>query len=43
MAGKRVPSLLAQRAVSEDEEGAARCPFCSQNAHGETMLVRCAQ
>jgi hypothetical protein len=23
--------------------GAARCPPCSQNAHGETVLVRCAQ
>jgi len=23
--------------------GAARCPFCSQNAQGETVLVRCAQ
>jgi hypothetical protein len=27
----------------KDEEGAARCPLCSQNAHGETVLVRCAQ
>jgi hypothetical protein len=27
----------------KDEEGAARCPPCSQNAHGETVLVRCAQ
>ena len=24
-------------------EGAARCPSCSQNAHDETVLVRCAQ
>src|SRR6185295_20291031 len=23
--------------------GAARCPPCSQNAHDETVLVRCAQ
>src|SRR5207244_5397795 len=23
--------------------GAARCPSCSQNAHDETVLVRCAQ
>ena len=36
-------SVLAQRAASKDEEGAARCPSCSQNAHGETVLVRCAQ
>ena len=27
----------------KDGEGAARCPSCSQNAHGETVLVRCAQ
>ena len=27
----------------KDGEGAARCPPCSQNAHGETVLVRCAQ
>jgi hypothetical protein len=26
----------------KDEEGAARCPLCSQNAHDETVLVRCA-
>jgi hypothetical protein len=26
-----------------DGEGAARCPPCSQNPHGETVLVRCAQ
>ena len=24
-------------------KGAARCPPCSQNAHDETVLVRCAQ
>jgi len=24
-------------------QGAARCPPCSQNAHDETVLVRCAQ
>jgi hypothetical protein len=23
--------------------GVARCPSCSQNAHDETVLVRCAQ
>ena len=27
----------------EDERGVARCPPCSQNAHDETVLVRCAQ
>ena len=27
----------------KDGEGAARCPSCSQNAHDETVLVRCAQ
>jgi hypothetical protein len=27
----------------KDEEGAARRPSCSQNAHDETVLVRCAQ
>jgi hypothetical protein len=27
----------------KDEEGAARCPPCLQNAHDETVLVRCAQ
>ena len=27
----------------KDEEGVARCPPCSQNAHDETVLVRCAQ
>ena len=36
-------SLLAQRAASEGWKGAARCPSCSQNAHGETVLVQCAQ
>ena len=25
------------------EEGIARCPSCSQNAHDEAVLVRCAQ
>jgi len=28
---------------AEKQGGAARCPPCSQNAHGETVLVRCAQ
>src|SRR5438046_5926124 len=27
----------------KDEEGVARYPPCSQDAHGETVLVRCAQ
>ena len=27
----------------KDEEGATRRPLCSQNAHDETVLVRCAQ
>ena len=27
----------------KQEEGAARCPLCSQNAHDETVLVPCAQ
>src|SRR6266849_2816902 len=27
----------------KDGEGPARCPSCSQNAHGDTVLVRCAQ
>ncbi len=37
--------LLSSRNArpQEDEEGAARCPPCSQNAHDETVLVRCAQ
>jgi hypothetical protein len=36
--------LCSRNAQSQkDGEGAARCPSCSQNAHGETVLVRCAQ
>ena len=31
------------RSQNNDGEGAARCPSFSQNAHGETVLVRCAQ
>jgi hypothetical protein len=27
----------------KDGKGVARCPSCSQNAHDETVLVRCAQ
>jgi hypothetical protein len=27
----------------KDEEGVVTCPTCSQNAHDETVLVRCAQ
>ena len=33
----------ATRGRRRDGEGAARCPSCSQNAHDETVLVRCAQ
>jgi len=29
--------------LRKDEEGSARRPPCSQNAHDETVLVRCAQ
>ncbi len=25
--------------LKKEGEGAARCPSCSQNAHGETVLV----
>jgi len=36
--------LCSQNArPGKDEEGAARCPPCSQNAHDKTVLVRCAQ
>jgi len=31
------------RGLGRMRRGAARCPSCSQNAHGETVLVRCAQ
>jgi hypothetical protein len=27
----------------KDGEGVARCPLCSQNAHDQNVLVRCAQ
>ena len=27
----------------KDGEGTAKCPSCSQSAHGEIVLVRCAQ
>jgi len=38
-------SLLCSRNARplKDEGGAARCPSCSQNAHDEAVLVRCAQ
>jgi len=37
-------SSCSRNALSQkDGEGAARYPPCSQNAHGETVLVRCAQ
>jgi len=40
----RINALLrAYMEALKDREGAARCPSCSQNAHGETLLVRCAQ
>ena len=29
--------------LKKDEEGVARCPSCSQNAHARKVLVRCAQ
>src|SRR4029077_1832401 len=35
--------IIASLANKRGGRGAARCPFCSQNAHGETVLVRCAQ
>ena len=37
--------LLCSRNVrpQKDREGAARCPSCSQIAHDETVLIRCAQ
>ena len=44
--GDREPDdLLCSRNArpQKDGEGAARCPSCSQNAHDETVLVRCAQ
>ena len=38
---------LVDEVVCVDEEGmregVARCPSCSQNAHDENVLVRCAQ
>ena len=38
-------TLLCSRNArfQKDEEGAARCPPCSQNAHDETVVARCAQ
>jgi hypothetical protein len=39
-----VSSLCSRNArPQKDGEEAARCPPCSQNAHNETVLVRCAQ
>ncbi len=29
--------------LQQDREGSARCPSCSQNVHGETVLVRCVR
>jgi hypothetical protein len=33
----------ATRGLRRVGGGVARCPFCSQNAHDKTVLVRCAQ
>ncbi len=43
--GMEPDDLLCSRNARPQKvgEGAARCPSCSQNAHGETVLVRCAQ
>jgi hypothetical protein len=39
-----VSSLCSRNArPQKDREGAARCPSCSQNAHDQNVLVRCAQ
>ena len=45
MKGMEPDDLLCSRNArpQNDGEGAARCPSCSQNAHGESVLVRCAQ
>jgi len=45
MKGMEPDDLLCSRNArpQTDGEGAARCPPCSQNARGETVLVRCAQ
>ena len=37
------PLCLCNARPEKDKEGAARCPFCSQNAHDQNVLVRCAQ
>jgi hypothetical protein len=39
--GKKGIENLAE--YEGDEEGVARCPSCSQNAHIQKVLVRCAQ
>ncbi len=40
-----IQATLRRREINEErwEERAATRPSCSQNAHGETVLVRCAQ
>ena len=38
----QAPSRILKKSASRGK-GVARCPFCSQNAHDETVLVRCAQ
>ena len=36
--------LCSRNAQPQKEgEGAARCLFCSQNAHDQNVLARCAQ
>ena len=42
MEAARRPPARGTRALGR-MEGAARCPSCSQNAHDQNVLVRCAQ
>jgi len=43
--GMEPDDLLSSRDGRPQKDGkeAAMCPSCSQNAHGEAVLVRCAQ
>jgi len=43
--GMEADDLLCSRNTRPEKgrRGVARCPSCSQNAHDETVLVRCAQ
>ena len=43
--GMETDGLLCSRNArpKKDGEGATRCPLCSQNAHDQNVLVRCAQ